>query len=161
MAQHLAQALTELIDREFPQLQAMTDEQAAARPQAGGWSHKEELGHLIDSAANNHIRFVKGALEDEYRGASYDQNGWVRLHGYHDLPWRTLIDFWRSYNLLLAHVVARIPDEKLSIQCTLGSAVPVTLEFLINDYRLHMQHHLDHIVGRDKMTTYPGAAIGV
>jgi hypothetical protein len=37
----------------------------------------------------------------------------------------------------------------------------VTLEFLIEDYVLHMQHHLDHILERNVITEYPGAALGV
>ena len=44
---------------------------------------------------------------------------------------------------------------------TIGASDPVTLGFLIEDYIAHMQHHLDHIQGREKLTEYPGAALGV
>jgi hypothetical protein len=47
------------------------------------------------------------------------------------------------------------------VPCRIGSADPVTLRFLIEDYVLHMQHHLDHILGREKLTQYPGAAAGI
>jgi hypothetical protein len=43
----------------------------------------------------------------------------------------------------------------------IGDSAPVTLRFLIEDYVLHMQHHLDHILRRDNLTQYPGAALGV
>ena len=35
------------------------------------WSPRQELGHLIDSAANNHIRFVRAATEPEFSGPGY------------------------------------------------------------------------------------------
>ncbi|MBK9046740.1 MAG: hypothetical protein IPL74_08565 [Bacteroidetes bacterium] len=39
------------------------------------WSKKEILGHLIDSATNNHQRFVRGQFETVPE-ISYDQNNW-------------------------------------------------------------------------------------
>jgi hypothetical protein len=161
MAQVLGEALQNAIDREVPRLQAITDDAAVKPAGQREWSRKEELGHLIDSATNNHVRFVRGALEPEFRGPGYDQEGWVGLHGYNELPWVTLIDFWRRYNSLLAHLVARIPEDRLQTRCVVGTGAAVTLGFLIEDYILHMQHHLDHILGREEITQYPGAALGV
>jgi len=161
MAQHLAQALARLVESELAGLQAVSEEAAGRPGQAGGWSRKEELGHLIDSAANNHQRFVRAALAAEFRGPGYAQADWVQLHGYRELPWATLTAFWRQYNALLARVVERIADEQLATPCVIGDGRPVSLGFLIEDYLLHMQHHLDHILGREKMTEYPGARLGV
>ena len=67
------------------------------------------------------------------------------------------MEFWRQYNSLLVHLIARIPEDKLRTSCSIGSAAPVTLGFVIEDYILHMQHHLDHILDRERQTTYPGA----
>ena len=85
----------------------------------------------------------------------------MRAHGYHELPWLSLLDTWRQHNELLARLVKRIPEERLAASCRIGSDDPVTLRFLIEDYVLHMQHHLDHILGREKVTQYPGAAAGI
>jgi DinB superfamily len=156
----LRNGLQALIESELDRLQAITEAEASNRV-AGEWSRKEELGHLIDSATNNHVRFVRASLESRYEGPTYDQNGWVRLHAYNDLPFATLIDFWYRYNSLLAHIVRQIPEERFSTECVVGPSKPVTLEFLIEDYILHMQHHLDHILRRPAITQYPGAAIGV
>jgi len=158
MAQNLARELADAINRELAALLAVRDD-APAVPDA--WSKRQELGHLIDSATNNHVRFVRASLEPEYRGPGYDGDRWVALHGYGELPWAMLVDFWERYNRLLVELVARIPDERLAARCVVGDSVPVTLEFLIADYIAHMQHHLDHILGREKLTTYPGAALGV
>jgi hypothetical protein len=160
MPMELSQLLQQVIDAEHPLLLALTEGEAAAKS-GTSWSRKEELGHLIDSASNNHLRFVRAALEPEFQGASYDQNGSVMLHGYQDLGWSELLEFWRSYNRLLSQVIARIPEGKLPTRCRVGESQPVTLQFLIEDYVAHMQHHLDHILRREIITQYPGAALGV
>ncbi len=156
----LSQLLKRTIDGELPNLLSVPERDAGVK-MAGAWSRKEELGHLIDSASNNHLRFVRAALEAEFHGPSYDQNGSVSLHGYQDLSWSDLVEFWRRYNTLLVQVVARIPDDKLNTQCRVGDSQPVTLQFLIVDYVAHMQHHVDHILRRPEVTAYPGAALGV
>ncbi len=156
----LSQPLRETIAAEEPRLRAMQHE-AAARVRPDAWSKKQELGHLIDSATNNRIRFVNAALQNEYSGPSYDGDGWVALGGYDEMQWSALVDLWIALNQALAAVVDRIPPERLSAQCRVGNAQPVTLQFLIEDYVLHMRHHLDHILEREHVTDYPGAAIGV
>jgi hypothetical protein len=154
MALDNARELRALIDAELPALRAFAGT-APATLREGAWSPKEELGHLIDSAANNHVRFVRATLEPSFSGQQYDQEGWVRLHGYRDLPWSTLVDFWYGYNSLLAQLVDQIPEERHAAPCTIGSNAPVTLRFLIEDYALHMRHHLDHLLGRAVVTRYP------
>jgi hypothetical protein len=143
MSESLRQALEVVIDREAPNLRALADSTIQART---GWSPKEELGHLIDSAANNHQRFVRAALDGSMEGPGYEQNAWVELHGYANLPWTMLIDFWERYNRLLAVVIGRIPADRLGAPCIIGGKAPVTLGFVIEDYILHLQHHLDHIM---------------
>jgi hypothetical protein len=150
----LAQLLRQTIDRERPELGALTDEKAARAPKPGSWSPKQELGHLIDSAANNHMRFVVAATEGAYEGSGYTQDRWVEAHGYQDLAWIEIVELWYRYNQLLAHVVARISEERMENRCVVGASA-VTLRFLIEDYVLHMQHHLDHVLSHPVATPYP------
>jgi len=162
MPENLAQSLEQVLAFEYVNLRVLSNEQAAMRP--GGtdsWSRKEELGHLIDSAVNNHVRFTVASLQHDFSGPGYDQDGWVRAHGYHEMPWLSLLDAWRQHNELLVRLVRRIPEERLAASCRIGSGDPVTLRFVIEDYVLHMQHHLDHILSREKVTQYPGAAAGI
>jgi len=161
MPHHLALALQETVDREAIHLRALAERDASVKPLPHVWSKKEELGHLIDSAANNHVRFVRATLDSEFHGPGYEQDGWVSLHGYHQMPWAEIVDFWQRYNHFLLGLVERIPEDRLPTRCVVGDSVPVTLKFLIEDYTLHMQHHLDHILQREKITEYPGAALGV
>jgi hypothetical protein len=157
-----SERLLSAIAEEAPRLEAISEQSAAAKPGGpGSWSKKQELGHLIDSATNNRVRFVTAALAGEYAGPSYEGMGWVDLGGYAETPWRDLIGLWSRLNRALVTVTDRILPDRLSAPCRIGGAAPVTLEFVIDDYILHMQHHLDHILARDHMTDYPCAAIGV
>jgi hypothetical protein len=155
MAADLARRLTQIIDREAPNLRGKTDEQASVPRAPGKWCAKEELGHLIDSASNNHIRFVAAALDGRFQGAGYAQDDWVRLHGYGAMPWPQIVDLWLAYNRLLSGLLHRIPESRLRAECFVGAAPAVTLEFLIDDYILHMQHHIDQLLLRDVITPYP------
>jgi hypothetical protein len=154
----LSHQLQIAINEEEPRLRALAEEPAGA---GSGWTKKQELGHLIDSATNNRARFIKAALEGELTGPTYDGNGWVEMGGYNEMPWTALVDLWQALNRGLVRVLERIPADRLNAQCRVAGAPPVTLQFLIEDYILHMRHHLDHILSREHMTAYPGAAIGV
>ena len=111
----------------------------------GGWTRKQVLGHMIDSAVNNHQRFVRVSLDGSYAGPFYAQEGWVAAHGYGEMPWSTLLDWWRTYHEMLQAVVERIPEARLDAECRVGENEPVTLRFLIEDYIAHQQHHLAQI----------------
>ena len=117
----------------------------ARRPDPKTWSPKEVLGHLIDSAANNHQRFVRGQETDALRVPGYEQNHWVRSQGYNDAEWTHLVALWTHFNLHLADVIARIPTARYPVPCTIGDDDPVTLELVIVDYLRHLKHHMAQI----------------
>lgn len=154
----LSRFLTQTIEDELPHLRSLTDEQAALARGEGKWTPKEELGHLIDSASNNHFRFVRAAIYPEMHGPRYHQDEWVRLHGYRDMPWNSLVDFWFAYNRLISSLLANIPAERLETPCFVGGNPPVSLAFLIEDYILHMQHHIDLLLRRSTIRPYPSAS---
>lgn len=160
-AADLASKLRAVLTQEENGLRSISEQAASERPGGGpGWIRKQELGHLLDSATNNRVRFVSAALAGEYSGPSYLQNGWVQLGGYEDFSWSLLLDCWFNANELLATAIARIPDARLSASCSIANQ-PCSLHFLIVDYILHVQHHLDHLLDRAEITVYPGAVVGV
>lgn len=112
----------------------------------GGWTRVQILGHMLDSAANNHQRFVRASLDGSYTGPGYRQEGWVAAHGYKQQSWPQLLQWWTMYHDILKSVVDLIPEEKLGAQCVVGEGEPVTLRFLIEDYIAHQQHHLKQIL---------------
>lgn len=151
----LAEDLRSLLAQELPHLRAISDAASTVPRGAGKWSPREELGHLIDSAANNHQRFVRAALSGEYSGPPYAQEAWVRIHDYREQPWDEVVEFWHQYNGMIARVVSAIPDNLLQSPCTVGSDPTITLARLIEDYIIHMQHHLDLLLRRPTVTPFP------
>jgi hypothetical protein len=128
----------------------------AARQAGTAWSAKQTLGHLIDSAANNHGRFVVAQMKDDLIFPGYEQDSWVDIQNYREASWPQLVDLWTAYNLHLAHVMSCAPDEKLSqrrsqhtLQTiafeTIKETEPTTLEYLMKDYVAHLKHHLSQI----------------
>ena len=105
--------------------------EGTTKPRAPGkWSPKQVIGHLIDSASNNHQRFVRGQQGAELLTPTYAQDHWVDCQGYVERPWRDLTGLWHAYNRHLAHVIERIPADRARIRCTVGGNQPVTLAFL-------------------------------
>jgi hypothetical protein len=115
------------------------------RPAPDRWTIKEVVGHLIDSAANNHHRFVRAQFTNELVFPKYEQNEWVGCQFYNDVDWHDLLDLWRHYNGHLAHILRHMRPDALSVRCIIGPNEPATLGFLIEDYGVHLKHHLDKI----------------
>ena len=139
-------------------LLSMTEGQARARRADGAWSAKEVIGHLIDSASNNHQRFVRAQLGEDLVFPGYAQDDWVRAQAYEEEPWPQLVGLWRLYNLHLAHVCRHAPEAaRLRPRARhnldeigwaeLSAGEPATLEHLMRDYVGHLGHHLRQILG--------------
>jgi len=134
-----------LIETLPTRLRAISAEKAAAKPGPSHWSPKEELGHLLDSAANNHQRIVRARFEDKLTLPGYDQNRWVELHAYQHRSWPELIEVWRALNLQLLAAAHSVPEGAWVHTCTVGDGEPATLQFIFEDYLRHMKHHLTHL----------------
>src|SRR5262245_46144356 len=146
----VAEDLAVLVRETLPRLEAITATESN-KPGPGTWSRKEILGHLIDSALNNHQRIVRALLAGELTFPDYDGDAWVAAQAYRERPWLALINLWAHLNGQLAHVIGRIPGERLAARCTIGSAEAVTLEHIVRGYLSHLQHHLAQIVGTGRV----------
>jgi len=142
---NLSAELVGIVEAAEAILRNVTEEESRAPILAGGWSRKQLLGHLIDSASNNHQRFVRAALQDSLEFPGYDQDGWQSVQAVQDASWQTLLALWANYNRYLAHIITHLPPAKLDIPCRIGSNQPVTLRFLAVDYLSHLVHHLEQI----------------
>jgi hypothetical protein len=126
-------------------LRGLDDAVVNYRPAPDRWTIKEVLGHLIDSASNNHQRFVRAQLAGELVFPKYQQNDWVRVQKYDHADWPQLIELWEHYNVHLAHIIRNVSEASLAVPCIIGDNEPVTLEFLMQDYVVHLKHHLNKI----------------
>ncbi len=147
MIQKSTDALKALIDQSPKKLGEISESESGRKSSPEKWSKKEILGHLIDSAANNHQRIVRAQMTAELRIPGYEQQHWVAAQRYQTEPWSDIIQLWKSYNVHLLHIIAAIPGSALGNLCVIGSNTPVTLEFIIQDYVRHLKHHLEQIAG--------------
>jgi len=138
--------LQQIVERAQDHLLALTEAESQSRPASTKWSRKEVLGHMIDSASNNHQRFVRAQLLGELDFPGYAQEDWNRVQQYHSETWENLVRLWTSYNLHLAHIIATIPESAGGNLCTIGDHEPVLLQFLVTDYVKHLERHLAQIV---------------
>jgi hypothetical protein len=121
----------------------MDDATFSKKDDPNKWSKKEILGHLIDSATNNHQRFIRAQFEHNPE-IVYDQVNWNRFSYYQQMNSRELIQFWLSYNKHLISLIKNMPKESLTRTCSVAGDL-LTLEFLIKDYVVHLEHHLKQI----------------
>jgi hypothetical protein len=144
-----------------PRLLAISEEQSELPRAEDKWSAKQIIGHLIDSAGNNHQRFVRAQFTDELIFLGYEQNEWVRAEHFQEEPWRDLVQLWQFYNQHILHIMKHAPEDtrtKLRSRHNLHQLAseqikedePVTLEFFMRDYVDHMKKHLGQIFGNSQ-----------
>ncbi len=145
MVQQSIERLSRLLESVPPQLRVIDAQRFSLRPAPGKWSKKEILGHLIDSATNNHQRFIR-ARSEPAPAIWYDQEHWVAASNYNSMDQAMLIDFWLAYNRHLLHIIRYIPAADFQKTCTMKDGTVLTLEFLVHDYVQHLEHHLAQLL---------------
>jgi len=154
------QELRRAIEKSTPMLEKMDDVATRRRPGPTKWSPREIIGHLIDSASNNHQRFVRAQFQDDLVFPGYAQDAWVSAQKYQEAPWNELLTLWRSFNLHLARVMEAIPaDQRLRQRerhnldelawIPVPRDRPTTLDYFMADYVAHLKHHLAQIIEPD------------
>lgn len=137
---------------------ALSDSETARRPAPAKWSPREVIGHLIDSASNNHQRFVRAASREDLVFPGYEQDRWVKLQDYQNAPWRDLVSLWAAFNRHIARVMAAIPEPVCSRPRArhnlheiawrpVPATEPTTLDYFMMDYVRHLEHHLRQVLG--------------
>lgn len=144
----ISEELNNIIETVEPQLHRFDDVDTGVKSTPDDWSKKEILGHLIDSAANNHQRFVRAVYNVADRFPTYKQTKWIEIQRYNEIPWEALIAFWVAYNRHLSHVIRCIPIDAEAALCNIGMEEPASLNYIAKDYLCHMRHHLKDILNK-------------
>jgi hypothetical protein len=154
----IAADLRAAIDEGVALFKGATEERTARRPAADKWSAREVIGHLIDSACNNHRRFIINQGDgSRLQIDGYEQNEWVARNRYAGTNASDLVPMWATYNRHIARVLEAVPDEVLNRDrgplsddaFTYMDRRPTTafatLGYLAEDYVAHLRHHLKQI----------------
>ncbi len=145
MVQQSALRLEWLCINITPLLKQIPTEEFEEEKAEGKWSKKQILGHLIDSASNNHQRFIRGQFETRAL-VIYNQDSWNEYGHYKVMSTTLIVDTWAAVNLFLSALIKHIPSSAYSNILDMGNQGMITLEYVIEDYVTHLEHHLRQIV---------------
>ena len=140
----LASDIETAVNAACRRLAGLSDETIKSRPDPGEWSVKEIIGHLVDSASNNHQRFVRLQVADGLVLPDYsqDNDAWVSIQSYQEASWGDLLELWRFFNLHLSHVIRTVDEECINHVWLVDEDTYITLGELMIDYLRHLNDHL-------------------
>lgn len=151
--QAVADELLSIVARVTPLLQACDAAHMPRRTDPRKWSRQEILGHLVDSACNNHQKFVRMMQAPHLEFPGYRQDDWVAVQDWAGADWRQMIELWAAYNRHLAFLIAHVRPEALEHTIRIEGVGPFTLAFVMADYVEHLKHHLRQILPDSGLTT--------
>jgi hypothetical protein len=142
-------ALIGIVKDFYAKYQSLSDTITSMRLSEDKWTLKEIIGHLIDSASNNHQRFVRLQLVDNliFPGFKNDNEKWLQIEQYNALSWISVLSLWKEYNLLIANIVVNVKKDSLA-HTWLADKKSTRLDDLINNYILHLKEHIAHFQDR-------------
>ncbi len=153
MSAPAADELRTLVPFAAASLRGWSEQRASTPRRPGAWTPKQIVGHLIDSASNNHDRFVRAQLQEHLRFPGYEQDEWVSVQRHVEAPWIGLVDLWEAFNLHLARLMDHVPDRlRLRETCdhnldqiaweVVPAGEAASIDYLMRDYVAHLRHHL-------------------
>jgi ribosomal protein S18 acetylase RimI-like enzyme len=141
----IAEELLKTVITALPLLREISEMTAAERFSRYKWSPKEILGHLIDSAINNNVRFIRSQQISLLEIPGYAQEFWVKGQAWQLSSWQEIIELWAVMNKHLALTIRAIPAGALNNLISINEKEPVTLQYVVTDYLHHLKHHLTQV----------------
>jgi len=110
-------------------------------------SIKQLLGHLIDSASNNHQRMIRLQYNSELVFPDYrqDNDRWISIQNYQDANWPNLVQLWKYFNLHMIQVIQSTDNSRLQNHWKDFEGTSVTLDQMIVGYLDHLNLHMNEI----------------
>jgi hypothetical protein len=127
----------------FYETMEQNKEIADVKLSADKWTLKQMVSHLIDSASNNHQRFIRLQLEQKINFPAYEAKEWKDITNTKDYDFTDLINLWKLYNQYLLYIVKNINENSLDNIWKINGN-ELTLKFIIEDYFCgHMNWHIE------------------
>ena len=141
--ENISQDLDGTVNTFYKKYKDLTDEVTSRSPGTGEWNLKEIIGHLIDSACNNHQRFVRLQIIDElvFPDYSIDNSRWIQIAGYNEMKFQDILLLWKQYNILVENIIKEADSSKFDNYWALDGE-RITLEYMMTDYVRHIRDHL-------------------
>lgn len=143
----LASDIETVTEKARKKFQSLSEDVVHKRPTPIDWSAKEVIGHLIDSASNNHQRFVRlqitdGLIFPEY---GHDNEAWVKIQKYQETSWDDLLDLWQGLNHHIARIIRNVNETCIDHIWVMDEDKYITLGELMVDYLRHIKDHIVQI----------------
>ena len=108
---------------------------------------KQILGHLVDSASNNHQRIVRLQYNKYLEFPDYRQDNdlWIVVQDYQHTDWINLVQLWKFYNLHIIQIIKTVDQTKLQNYWNDFEGNKVTLHNMIEGYLIHLNLHINEI----------------
>ena len=133
----------EIIDTFYKRLLEIDDGIAGVKLSDDKWSLKEIIGHLIDSASNNHQRFVRLQFGELLGFPAYNAEEWISAQKYNNMRWDILISLWYNYNCLLLNFIEN-STESMQKNAWIKDEEAIPYEELVPGYYKHIELHIEH-----------------
>ncbi len=151
MKQDLLNRLAKHLESFPPQINKLKKEEVLAKPRPEKWSKQEILGHLVDSAKRNLIRFeeIKFA-EDSYEFSPYQQDQLVVLNDYQNKNFKDVLSLWSGLNEQILTVWKAYSPLDLDKQVLIPHVNQSgTTTWWMEDYLDHMEQHFKQVFELD------------
>ena len=157
--QEVIDDINEVMKREIPLLLSLSEEQVNVRRNSQNRTVKMLVGHLIDSASNNHQRMVRlqyaprcgHSMPNTEMGMlvfpdyTQDKDLWIQLQDYQHEDWQQLVTLLNLYNRHICHVIRSVDETKLNNFWIDYEGCRVTLDAMIRGYVNHLNLHFGQI----------------
>jgi ClpA/ClpB-like protein len=140
--------LQHVVDETLRNLPAYSDSHGDQRLKRKPWTRKEAFGHLVDWAVMHQQWFARALTEPKLVAESYPLDEWVPAQQYRHYALKDLVDLWVLLNRFLIHLLALIPEDKLTLVCRIGIHEPIPLSKLIERYVEHCEDVVAQILAR-------------
>lgn len=145
----ISDEIVEIVKREESLLKSLSIDEITVRVNSQRRTIKMLVGHMIDSASNNHQRMVRLQYVTDgelvFPDYTQDNNLWIRLQKYQEEDWTVLIQLWMYSNIHIAYVIRTVDHSKLNNFWTDYQGNRVTLDMMIRGYLDHLKLHVSHI----------------